>query len=97
MCLNLFDFVAAHSQQTAEFIKGDYDGGLAELFVCSGNNPCYLHFALAWQKFAYHETPCWWADPTKARLDSTSTSFLLPTEREKLSYHYAMQSRKFVF
>lgn len=33
MRLNLFDFVAAHSQQTAEFIKGDYGGGSAEPFV----------------------------------------------------------------
>lgn len=29
----MFDFVAAHRQQTAEFIKGDYGGGSAEPFV----------------------------------------------------------------
>lgn len=33
MCLNLFDSVAAHSQQTAEFIKGDYGDRPAELFA----------------------------------------------------------------
>lgn len=77
---SLFDFVAAHSQQTADFIKGDYDGGSAELFISARlllwrqallSTRC-PHFT----KFACHETPSG-AGLTKARSDSASISFPL--------------------
>lgn len=54
--------MAAHSQQTAEFIKGDYGGGSAELFV----SVCLLLWRQALlsalcpyftKKFACQETP----------------------------------------
>lgn len=54
--------MAAHSQQTAEFIKGDYDGGSAELIrlclpAALATSLARLLSALALQKFACHATP----------------------------------------
>lgn len=48
--------MAAHIQQTAEFIKGDYGGGSAELFISASLllwQQSSLLSALALQKFAH--------------------------------------------